>query len=495
MSKTSRRAFLLGTGAVIGGLATRSYLNEDIPFGQSIGEISPNSIVLNDASELSATPIAKHVVIDTPIGSTQIDFLRAELKEARDQNRPVIASAARHSMGGQSIARAGTNVTLDQDWVELDTDALSYRCGAGARWSTIIARLDAEGFSPAVMQSNNDFGVASTYSVNAHGWPVPFSGCGATVKSLQMLLADGALITCSREENADIFAAAMGGYGLFGIITELEMQMVPNARLEPTFEEVDPMEFGPRFVSAIKRGVGVQMAYGRMDVAIESFFERAMMITYRPTSNQSDLPPAPGSGWLSKTARHVFRAQVGSDRAKHLRWWFESGLGPSIGGGDTTRNALLNEPVITLDDRDPTRTDILHEYFVAPDKFAAFVSACREVIPSSYQELLNITLRYVAADTESWLTYAPADRIACVMLFSQEKSHRAEADMQRMTEELIDRTIALGGSYYLPYRLHARQDQILRAYPGLRAFTAKKRAMDPQNLFRHALWDQYMVKV
>ena len=123
-----------------------------------------------------------------------------------------------------------------------------------------------------------------------------------------------------------------------------------------------------------------------------------------------------------------------------------------------------------------------------------FVTACREVIPSSFQELLNITLRYVAPDNESWLSYAPGDRIACVMLFSQEKSHRAEEDMRRMTEELIDRVLAIGGTYYLPYRLHARQDQIEKGYPGIRPFAAKKRAMDPNNLFRHALWDTYIAR-
>jgi FAD/FMN-containing dehydrogenase len=67
--------------------------------------------------------------------------------------------------------------------------------------------------------------------------------------------------------------------------------------------------------------------------------------------------------------------------------------------------------------------------------------------------------------------------------------------MARMTEALIDKTLALGGSYYLPYRLHARQDQFEKAYPGIRPFVAKKRAMDPGNLFRHAMWDKYMAKV
>ena len=34
---------------------------------------------------------------------------------------------------------------------------------------------DAEGFSPAVMQSNNDFGIGATFSVNAHGEIIVFT--------------------------------------------------------------------------------------------------------------------------------------------------------------------------------------------------------------------------------------------------------------------------------------------------------------------------------
>ena len=33
--------------------------------------------------------------------------------------------------------------------------------------------------------------------------------------------------TCSREQNPELFRHAMGGYGLFGAITELELDMVP----------------------------------------------------------------------------------------------------------------------------------------------------------------------------------------------------------------------------------------------------------------------------
>ncbi|MEM6406972.1 MAG: FAD-binding oxidoreductase [Pseudomonadota bacterium] len=495
MSKTSRRAFLLGTGALLGGWGAHKYHTDPIPVGTTLTAPMGDPLLLNDASELSPTKVAKHLTISDKFDAQGIAALRAELKEAEAQSRPVIASAARHSMGGQSLAQGGTTFTFDHDWMELDTQALTFRTGAGTRWSTVISTLDAAGFSPAVMQSNNDFGVAATFSVNAHGWPVPFGPMGHTVRSIQIMLADGQLVTASREENADIFLSAMGGYGLIGIITEMEIDMVPNARLEPTYQMVEPLNFGPEFVRAIKGITGVQMAYGRMDISKDHFLEEAMMITYRPTADQSDLPPAPGSGWLSRRARDIFRAQLGSDIAKHGRWWFESSLGPRIGGGETTRNTLLNEPVITLDDRDPTRTDILHEYFIAPENFGAFIAACRDIIPSSYQELLNITLRYVQPDSQAWLGYAPVERIAAVMLFSQEKSLRAEEDAKRMTQALIDAAIRLGGTYYLPYRLHARPDQIAAGYAGLRPFAAKKRAMDPKLLFRNALWDQYIGRV
>ncbi len=495
MSKTTRRGLLLGTGAALGGWATRAYYTDPVPVGERLGMPQIDPMILNDASELSATRVAKHITVTDRFDQSSITALRTELKEAQAARRPVIASAARHSMGGQSIARAGTTCTMAHEWMELDRTAMTYRTGAGTRWSTIIARLDAEGLSPAVMQSNNDFGVAATYSVNAHGWPVPFGPMGATVRSIQIMLADGQLVTASRRDNADIFFAAMGGYGLIGIITEMEVAMVPNTRLEPSYRMVAPLNFGPEFAQTIKATPDMQMAYGRMDISKDRFLEEAMMITYRPTADQSDVPQAPSSGWLSRRARDVFRAQLGSDIAKHGRWWFEAGLGPWIGSGETTRNTLLNEPVITLDDRDPDRTDILHEYFISPENFGAFIAACRQIIPSSYQELLNITLRYVQPDAESWLSYAQTERIAAVMLFSQEKSVRAEEDAKRMTQALIDAAIRLGGTYYLPYRLHARPDQIVAGYPGLRPFAAKKRAIDPGLLFRNALWDQYISKV
>ena len=492
----TRRALLVGASAGVGAIIARQCAptsHAGPPFPGFELSADPRTI-LNDASLLSPTRVASHITVQDAARDAVVDRIRVALKEAAAAGRPFIASAARHSMGGQSLATDGTVCTLDQQWLEPDTANRTYRVGGGVRWSTVISKLDAIGFSPAVMQSNNDFGVASTFCVNAHGWPVPFSGGGTTVRAITMLLADGTLVKCSRTENADLFQHAMGGYGLFGVITELELDMVPNALLTPTYEDVSGSELGTLFAQRLAGDRSIQMAYGRLDVALDRFFERGLLITYRPTADQSDLPAAKGSGFVSHASRYLFRNQVESDRAKRFRWWTEARLGPWA-AGNATRNSLMNEPVVTLDDRDPWRTDILHEYFVDPARFGDFVKACQAVIPASFQQLLNITVRFVDTDRDSVLAYAPRPRLASVLLFSQEHSERGEADMARMTHALIERVLAIGGTYYLPYRPHASLDQLTRGYPRAAAFAARKREADPALLFRNHLWDTYFTRL
>ncbi|MEL7405023.1 MAG: FAD-binding protein [Pseudomonadota bacterium] len=492
MSGLSRRALLLGGSAAIGGVAAH-HLSPGLPSYDGVTWIKPvgGEGLLNDASGLSETPVHKHIIIEKQSDAALVDAIRAEIKSAKAEGRAVNIGAARHSMGGQAIPREGHAITYQGGFVEPDTSTGTYRTHAGTRWSEVIGALDPIGFGPQIMQSNHDFGVAATFCVNAHGWPVKHGPMGSGVQSFNMVLPDGELVRCSRSENTDLFNQTMGGYGLTGAITEMVVEMLPNQRLQPSFEAFEAKDYGTRFIDALN-DPAVTMAYGRLNVERESFFEKALMITYRPTVDQSDLPPASGSGTMAHIASRIYRWQLGNEPMKSLRWWFETGLGPSIGGGPATRNSLMNEPVVTLDDRNPDRTDILHEYFVAPERFAEFIDLCRAIIPGSFQEFLNVTLRFVDKDAESWLSYATVPRIAAVMSFSQEMTARAEADMLRMTQALIDGVIQLGGTYYLPYRPHANVRQMAQAYPRAAEFAAAKRALDPDLTFGNNLWDTYL---
>jgi FAD/FMN-containing dehydrogenase len=259
-------------------------------------------VVMNDASRLNPTPVVKHWRLKSDSAGAAIEALRAELKDATAAGRRVAAGAARHSMGGQSLPRDGTAITFDNPWFEVDTANSLYRVSAGARWAEVIAKLDPLGLSPKVMQSNNDFGIASTFCINAHGWPVPYGPFGSTVRALRLMLADGSVVECSREKNAELFALAMGGYGLFGIILDLDVEMAKNMLLAPAFEIMPAEAFAERFIATAAKDASVLMAYGRLSVARARFFDEALMIAYRAAPSQPSILPAATSGsaltWL-----------------------------------------------------------------------------------------------------------------------------------------------------------------------------------------------------
>ena len=488
-SVVRRRTLMTGAAACVAGPALLAGCRKPQP---ESAQASPG-LVIDDASRMNATRVARHVVLRDAGEAALLAVLRAELREAKAAGRPVALGVARHSMGAQSLAREGTALSFTAPSCVFDSGAGICRAGAGTRWRDVIAALDPAGLSPLVMQSNNDFGVASTFSVNAHGWAVPHGPFGTTVRRLRLMLADGTLVTCSRQENPELFGLAMGGYGLAGIIVDIDTAVTANRLLVPDFTVTPTPDFGPKF-AALCADPGVSMAYGRLDVSKHDFFRQALMVGYRAAPSQPETLPAAGTGGGAMGAffRGIYRAQAGWDWGKRARWFMETEIAPGQLEHAATRNALLNEPVANLAGSDRRRTDILHEYFVAPNQFDGFLEACRAVIPRYRQDLLNVTLRFVEPDEASLLAYAPTRRIAAVMSFTQAMDAAAEADMRAMTRDLAERVIDLGGSFYLPYRLHASAAQMHRAYPRAAEFAALKRRYDPGLLFRNALWDTWL---
>ena len=483
MTSATRRQVLKTAAAAAAAAA--------LPRVSLAGDTTGKRFIVNDASRLNPTPVYRHWIVGSDEQSFVIERLRRELKDAALAKRPVTVAAARHTMGGQSIPRDGTAITMQTFRCEPDTRAKTYLTDAGTRWHQVIATIDPLGFSPAVMQSNADFGVASTFCVNAHGWPVPYGPFGSTVRAIKMMLADGTLLTCSRTENSELFGLAMGGYGFFGIILELEVEMVRTPSAQADVRGDAREAFARKFTDAIDGDTGVKMAYGRLNVDRDRFFREALMITYRALPAPEDgLPKATAGNLMSTLSRDLYRAQVGLS-TKRVHWFAETVANPALSSGIATRNSLMNEPVSNLASDDRSRTDILHEYFVPVDRFPEFLEACREIIPGKMVEFLNVTLRYVGADEKSVLAYAPERRIAAVMSFSQEITPEAEAEMLQLTEAMIDRMIAIGGSFYLPYRLHARRDQVERAYCNTPRFVERKLHYDPGLLFRNAMWQAY----
>src|SRR5262245_16332207 len=98
-TRITRRALLLGASATAGALVGRYFAPTSDPgprFPAAEHHPAGGQVVLNDASELSPTPVASHLSItggEPPAAS--IERLRAALAEARAAGRPFIASTAR----------------------------------------------------------------------------------------------------------------------------------------------------------------------------------------------------------------------------------------------------------------------------------------------------------------------------------------------------------------------------------------------------------------
>lgn len=445
---------------------------------------------VDDASQLNRTVMTiRRISGDMPIAQQQ---LIQSLKDAKTQGKRVTIAGARHTMGGQTIYKNG----LSLDLAPFNQMALNAKTGiltvqSGARWSTVIPYLNQRGYSVAVMQSNNDFSVGGTMNANAHGWQHDRPPFASTVERFRLMLADGRIVHCSRQDNAELFSLVLGGYGLFGIILDVELKVVPNELYSARRSVVSSREYVATYRQQISPDVG--MAYGRLSIAPDQFLREAILtryhtITPKPNAGlDQDLPETP---WQLGIARTVFRGSIGNDYGKQLRWQLEKQSGGEA-GAQVPRNQILNRSSKLFANRQASTTEILHEYFIPPESLEQFLEKCRAIIPNHRVDLLNVTIRNVYEDQDSFLRYADRELFGLVMLFHQQRTIADDQVMESLSQALVEAALSVGGRYYLPYRLHSTPEQFHRAYPQARRFFELKRRYDPTELFQNQFYVKY----
>jgi FAD/FMN-containing dehydrogenase len=457
------------------------------------GDASPLAALppgyVDDASRLNQTPVAE--IWDLPIDATNPEPQLAELlAQAKAEGRRVSIAGARHSMGGHTIYPGGTNINmLPLNRMVLDEQRELLTVGAGALWKDIIPYLDARGRSVGVMQSNNAFSVGGSLSVNCHGWQFDRPPIASTVESFRLMKADGTIVRCSRRENEELFSLALGGYGLFGVILDAVLRVVPNERYRLEQFIVPINESLAKLDERIEGRPSVRMVYGRLGVVPDRLFQQVIINAFFHQPG-GEIPPLNQPG-MADLRRAIFRGSAESDYGKELRWSAETRLQPLLANKIFSRNQLLNEGTEVFQNRSADSTDILHEYFVPRDRAAGFVRQMREILTQYQANLLNVTVREVNEDPDTFLRYADQPMLAFVMLFVQKKTPAGEQAMAELTRELIDAALLHGGRYYLPYRLHAMPEQFHRAYPQAAEFFELKRKYDPDELFQNEFYVKY----
>jgi len=465
-------------------------------------------------SDFSRLAYAKPSVTVKPSGDPTIAVhqLQDLVRKTAAQHGKITIAGSRHSMGGHTLLNGSLCIDMRCEGfrqigpIIIQDSIAIVHVGAGATWHELLTALDRDGCSVAVMQSNDDFTVGGSISVDCHGWQPNAPPIASSINGFRILLADGSVRECRRDRDQDreLFAAVCGGYGLFGVILDVDLRVVPNALYRAQEFPATPANYAQRFDDLVARSAEkIGLAYGRISVAPGPWFLKdARIIRFVPAYPQvapSDLANtldnskrhlAPTS-WEISLARAAFRASVGSDFGKLGRWTIERFHGQTH--RVVSRNGILRTPSEWFANRDPDFTEILHEYFVPPYRLAEFLDRIRPILQRTDGiDLLNVTLRSVQRDNDAILAYARRDEIGLVMLFRYKVSTEADAKMRSVTEQLIDAALASDGSYYLPYRPHATIEQFREAYPKYKEFYALKQRYDPTELFQNSFYQDYI---
>jgi FAD/FMN-containing dehydrogenase len=444
---------------------------------------------VNDASRMNETKVDTVILVAAAPAEAETQLIHL-IQKAGDEGKKISIAGSQHSMGGHTIYPGVIVLNMKTfNKMELDTLNNVLTVGSGATWAEVIPFLDKFHRSVAVMQSNNSFSVGGSVSVNCHGWQPNSGPIASTVESFSILTAEGIIRDCSRTNNPELFSLALGGYGLFGIILEIKLRVILNSSYRMYQYVVASENYVLEFEEWVNKRTDVGMAYGRLEIDPGNFLDEAI-ISICTVDSVEPIPELTPTGFRS-FRRTVFRSSVNSNYGKKLRWRIEKMAGKLSKGKLFSRNQLINDPVEIFQNRQPGYTDILHEYFIPKDSVSSFIKVLKNTIPQYKVNLLNITVRNVLSDEDVFLRYASSEVFGFVMLYNQSTTPEAEKEMRRCTEKLIDVALALKGTYYLPYRLHANKEQLSKAYPMSKEFFLLKKKYDSQEIFQNEFYKKY----
>ena len=452
---------------------------------------------VNDASHLNKTAVYGVVRISSE------DDIRNALQFARDQNLKVTCAGQRHSMGGQTFTHNGLVLDLrDFNRIRLDKERKTVNLQSGVRWWQLQQLLDIEGLSVKSMQSINIFSVGGTLSINAHGIdPLP-GPIAPTVRSLRVMLSNGSIVHASPTENTELFRHVLGGYGLFGVILDADLDIVDNEMYIRKTAYMNYADFPKYYQTSVENDKDTGLIFGRLSVSPRSFLRETAVHAYLKTPFDGALPPLKRATH-NALDRFIINFSKTGGLGRWTRWTLEKYAEPHLHDCVSrnqamsrkeeclvTRNEEMYDDMAYLKNRLPD-TDILQEYFIPYDRMPEFVDSLRGVVIRDRANLLNVTIRTVHKDEITALPYAKENMFGFVLYFNVKFNDRDNEILQKTTSDLIDAAQRAGGTYYLPYQLFYSKEQLHKCYPEIDNFFAAKNKYDPIGLFSNKFYEKY----
>ncbi len=417
---------------------------------------------------------------------------------------PVSVAGGRHAMGGQQF---GTNAFLiDMSRMEkilnFDPSRGLVRVEAGIQWPELVDYLlhiqknKARQWGIVQKQTGTaTLSIGGALSANAHGRALtqkPFIG---QVESFELIDAYSRILRCSRRQNKELFLAAIGGYGLFGIVANVTLRLWPRVKVERVVEIVKIKDLMPKFERFIKTGVLYADYQYSIDKNSDTFLKEGILPHYRPVAKETVLSSKPIKFTMDEWRKLYFLAHTDPKKAyKNYCRFYLSTSGQTYWSDESDLTDYIENYHERVDQQMGSwrpSSEMIAELYVPRKKLVQFMEEARKDFLKFDVPLIYGVIRLIKKDNESFLVWAKKD-YACV-IFNLHVEHtrrgieKAKADFRR----LIDRAEAHQGSFYLTYHRWATRQQIEKCYPQFVDFLKLKLKYDPEEVFQSDWYRHY----
>ena len=347
------------------------------------------------------------------------------VRSASRKGLPISVSGCRHSMGGQQFATDSICIdtrSLDRV-VSFDQERGLIEVEAGIQWPKLIrAYLDAQGDSVkqwgiAQKQTGADtFTLGGSLSSNVHGRGLAMKPLISNIESFALIDADGKSIRCSRNENNELFRAAIGGYGLFGLIDSVTLRLVPRQKLRRAVKIIHAGDLPKRF----EERIADKFLYGDFQFLVDEkspdFLQRGVFSCYEPIEERKAIVAKKelhDDDWLE-----LLRLAY-TDREKAFKRYgdyYLSTNGQTYWSDTNQLSAYLPNYAQKIRERiggDESSLIITEIYVPRPD-LPNFLSQAAELLRSNRTIVIYGTVRLIEKDDESFVAWAKKP-YACII--------------------------------------------------------------------------------
>jgi len=176
----------------------------------------------------------------------------AAVRYAAAEQLPIGVQATGHGLPG--AFEGGVLVTTKRmDKVTVDPEARTVRVQAGVRWGQVVAAAGPYGLAPLNGSAPGVGAVSSTLCGGLSILAREFGYAADHVRSLDIVTPDGRLRHVTPESEPDLYWALLGGGHNFGVVTGLEIDLVPVKTLYGGAVSFDGREVDP---AALLRAYG-----------------------------------------------------------------------------------------------------------------------------------------------------------------------------------------------------------------------------------------------